>query len=186
MRGSEGWSLRHIAGNRGLLLAPSPLYNLKEICNAKRCLEIVFQPDTLAAMQGPAPDRIHACPDTLRTRGDPSTPPAPAGTLRPAGARHPIERRFEISRHPRPAGGTPRHPLPSAYRCPTFEALPCPPKPQSPPEGARCTTIPPRRCPSFMPWLRTWQPATSSRAAAPSSCTPSSVRPATSPPRSSS
>src|SRR6056297_2104036 len=68
MRGSEGWSLRHIAGNRGLLLAPSPLYNLKEICNAKRCREIVLQPGTLAAMQGPAPDRIHACPDTLRTR----------------------------------------------------------------------------------------------------------------------
>src|SRR6056297_997799 len=181
MRGSEGWSLRHIAGNRGLLLAPSPLYNLKAICNAKRCLEIVFQPDTLAAMQGPAPDRIHACPDTLRTRAIHQR-----HRLRPA--RSPSSDRKTLRNPPTsPASRrNPPPPLALGVPLPHLRSTPLPPKPRSPPEGARCTTIPPRRCPSFMPLLRTWQPATSSRAAAPSSCTPSSVRPATSPPRSSS
>src|SRR6056297_565877 len=114
MRGSEGWSLRHIAGNRGLLLAPSPLYNLKEIYNAKRCREIVLQPDTLAAMQGPAPDRIHACPDTLRTRGDPSTPPAPAGP-------EPVIRSKDASKSP-DIPGQPDEPL--ATPCPRRTAAP--------------------------------------------------------------
>src|SRR6056297_2389840 len=186
MRGSEGWSLRHIAGNRGLLLAPSPLYNLKEICNAKRCREIVLQPGTLAAMQGPAPDRIHAFPDTLRIRGGPSTPPAPAGTLRPARSRSPDQKTLRNLPTSPASRRNPSPPLALGVPLPHLRSTPLPPKPRSPPEGARCTTIPPRRCPSFMPLLRTWQPATSSRAAAPSSCTPSSVRPATSPPRSSS
>src|SRR6056297_1633833 len=128
MRGSEGCSLRHIAGNRGLLLAPSPLYNLKAICNAKRCREIVLQPGTLAAMQGPAPDRIHAFPDTLRTRGDPSTPPAPAGTFRPARSPSPDRKTLRNLPTSPASRRNPSPPLALGAPLPHLRSTPLPPK----------------------------------------------------------